>query len=147
MMNDMELDELLNNWKPPAIPASLREGVCRAIPVRTALPERTTWGRWRLWLAAASVATFVIAILLSNRNAFTTPLIPPPFTVDSEIIRYDDGSLVEKGPKMLAIRSFNQDGSELILSWSSNDDSFGVFVWRLELAVRGAIETSTVNSA
>src|SRR5437868_7261508 len=106
-MNGMELDELLNNWETPAIPPSMRERVRRAIPARTTVPERTTWKRWRMWLAAASVTTFVIAILLSNTNAYPTPIVPPPFTVDSEIIRYDEGSIVEKGPTRMEVTSFN----------------------------------------
>jgi len=92
-----------------------------------------------MWLAAASAATFVVAVLLFDTNAFPQKITSPPFTVESEIVRHDEGSIVHSGPTALLVTSYNQDGSEVILSWSSHNKMFHKAVFRTELALRGFI--------
>src|SRR5262249_23799676 len=130
-MNDLELDELLNTWECPRIPPSLRDRVSAAVG-----PKKRT--NWKMWLAATA-ATFVVAVLGFNTKAFPQKITLPPFTVESEINRYDERSIVESGPTTFFITSYNQDGSEMILSWYSHDRMLDKAVWETELALRGFI--------
>lgn len=121
-MNDTELDELLNSWKTPPVPASLREGVRAGVAENRRRPLRALAAGWKLWTAAA--ATIVAAVVLAGTNAFPERPAQPPFTVESEITRYSGSILNYYGypePKSAAMTSYNQDGSEIILSWSSLD--------------------------
>ena len=47
-MNDTELDEMLDQWEAPPVPASLREkragGICRGQETRSCLPRRRSVG-------------------------------------------------------------------------------------------------------
>jgi hypothetical protein len=116
-MNDTELDEMLDSWKSPAVPASLREGVRDGIAAGRRKPLRAIAAGWKLWTAAAAAAIVAIVILAGN-NAFPERAGLPPYTVESEIHRYS-GSHLE--PETATMTSFNQDGSEVVLSWSSPD--------------------------
>jgi hypothetical protein len=120
-MNDTELDELLNSWKTPPVPASLRRGVQAGIAANRRRPLHGLTAGWKLWTAAA--AAIVAAVVLAGSNAFPERSGLPPFTVDSEITRYPGSNLGEGylEPKSAAMTSYNQDGSEIILSWSSLD--------------------------
>ena len=120
-MNDTELDELLNSWKTPPVPGSLREGVRAGISTNRRRPLRSLATGWKLLTAAA--AAIVVAIVFAGTNAFPARTPLPPFTVESEITRYAGSSLGGRylEPKSAAMTSYNQDGSEVILSWSSLD--------------------------
>jgi len=120
-MNDTELDELLNSWKTPPVPRSLREGVRAGIPANRRRLLRSLATGWKLLTAAA--AAIVVAVVLAGTTAFPEKVGLPPFTVESEITRYPGPSLGDRylEPKSAAMTSYNQDGSEIILSWSSLD--------------------------
>jgi hypothetical protein len=120
-MNDTELDELLNSWKTPPVPGSLREGVRAGISATRPRPLRSLATGWKVFAAAAGA--IVIAVVFAGTNAFPARAPLPPFTVESEITRYPGPRLGDRylQPKSAVMTSFNQDGSEIILSWSSLD--------------------------
>ena len=86
-MTDRELDEILNQWSAPPASPSLRDRVRAGFPA----PPRHAF-RWRKGFVAAAVLT-TAAILLIATQASPQPVVPVPWTVDSEFVRYaDDGS-------------------------------------------------------
>ena len=132
-MNDKELDELLNTWKTPAAPESLREGVRRGIAAAREVPVRKPFRGWKLLIAGAAVAA--IAFVLADSSAFSEKT-SPPYTVESEIV-LDPGTPDEAcefcwrgdlrafpGPKRVLMTSYNQAGSEVIVTWSAPDHPF-----------------------
>ena len=57
-MNDTELDRLLDTWKAPAVPATVRNGLRERLP-RT---ERLRFGRPLRWALAIAIASATLAI-------------------------------------------------------------------------------------
>jgi hypothetical protein len=119
-MNDTELDELLNTWKAPEAPESLRRRVRAGFNARTERPKfRWSWGK-------SLIAGGAVALLLIVTQAVpqTIRLVSPepkhPYTVLSEFVRYaDDGS-----PTIgMHTTSYNdQYGRETLLSRSVADN-------------------------
>ncbi len=111
-MTDIELDDILNSWSAPQVPASLRERVRRAA-IR---PERAPWV-WRkgLWGAvAAGLAAMLVVTTLATPQ--TLPAIPPPYTVQSEFLQYASDGSATVG---MLVTSFNDaKGREVVLSKS-----------------------------
>ncbi|HTB15449.1 MAG TPA: hypothetical protein VK752_27955 [Bryobacteraceae bacterium] len=113
-MNDTELDELLNTWKVPAAPRSLRESV------RTALQAKAERRRKR-WIAVLVPAVLGMAALLlfvtpaiPQRMGLTAPPVKHPYLVDSEFVRYSkDGS---PAIDMYSTSYNDQYGREILLS-------------------------------
>lgn len=138
-MNDTELDELLNSWKTPPVPGSLREGVRAGISSHRRRTPRSLATGWRLLAAAASM--IVVAVVLAGTNAFPARGPLPPFTVESEITRFSGPVLndLNPEPKSAAMVSYNQDGSEIIVSWSSLDPPLDAAVSEAVAVVRDGI--------
>jgi hypothetical protein len=156
-MNDTELDELLDTWKTPPLPRSLKETVHARIAAKR---RRRPWellSAWRLLTAGAAAAALVF--LLANTSAFSEKVSPPPYTVDSEITLYpvqrvfmlqprpNSDSRVSRcwscwigsGPESALMTSFNQAGTEVVLSWSAPGHPFEGAVWAAKLAASNAI--------
>lgn len=86
-MNDTELDEILDKWSAPPVPASLRKRVRAGFAPR---PQRRL--RWTKSLVAAAVFAAAVFFLITTQ-ASPQPPPPVPWTVDSEFLRHaDDGS-------------------------------------------------------
>ena len=136
-MNDNELDELLNTRKTSPTPASLRERVPVGIVVR-----HKRLSRQRFLVAAAAV--LAVVFLLTNTSAFSEKVIAQPYTVDSEIILHPGTpgcpNCWMEGPKHALMTSYNQAGSEVLLSWSAPDDPLGAVFWTAKLMVSDVIE-------
>jgi hypothetical protein len=106
-MTDRELDETLNQWSAPPAPPSLRDRVRGGFPT----PPRHAF-RWRKGFIAAAVLA-AAAILLIATQASPQPVVPIPWTVDSEFIHYaDDGS----SSIYMYGTSYQSDTSEVLLS-------------------------------
>lgn len=58
-MNDSELDELLDTWKAPSVPATLRAGFQSRLPAK---PRRRVAGIPRRWIAAVLFAAGMLAV-------------------------------------------------------------------------------------
>jgi hypothetical protein len=133
-MNDTELDELLNTWKPPEPSASMRERVRTGIAVKPAV--RHLFPGWRWVTAGAAVAAAVL--IMVNTSAFSAKPSPPPYVVDSEITLYGDLpgwlNVGYSGPQTALMTSYNQVGTEVLLSWTSPDHPFDGAVWTAALA-------------
>jgi hypothetical protein len=147
-MNDTELDELLSTWKTPPVPASLREGVRASVAARRRHPLRELFTGWRLLIAGTAVAAVVF--LLADTSAFPEKVSPPPYTVDSEIIMHPGSEecvglppfgkcWLVSGPKHALMTSYNQAGSEVLLSWSAPDEPLKAAFWATKLAVSGLV--------
>jgi len=145
-MNDKELDELLNQWKTPAVSASMRETVRARIAVKQRKPLWTWFWGWKP--VAAATAVFAIAVVLTNTYAFPRKDGPPPFIVESEITRYDDFDCLMcwllpayPGPSHARMTSYNENGSEVVLSWFSPGKlRLPAALWSAKLAVSGAFD-------
>ena len=135
-MNDTELDELLNTWKIPEPSASMRERVRTGIAVKPARPVRHLFPGWRWVTACAAVAAAVL--IMVNTSAFSAKPSPPPYMVDSEITLYDNVpgwlNVGYSGPQTATMTSYNQAGTEVLLSWTSPDHPFDGAVWTAVLA-------------
>jgi hypothetical protein len=110
---------------------------------------RQTSRRWKWLIAGASVAGVVL--LLANTSAFPSKIGKTPYTVDSEIILYDVFSVpsgcgfcsfypVHSHPKRVLIASYNEAGSEVLLSWSAPNERLGGAFWAARLWVARAID-------
>jgi len=133
-MTDNELDEMLNQWKAPAVRESLREdlrGRFAAGPVRA---NRSRW--WRRMLDAmprtrirrvavvavgAAAALFAIMQVSPQTVRLASNGFRIPYYVEYEFERYaDDGS----APHQTRITSFPYGGGEIIMSVTESGDSF-----------------------
>jgi hypothetical protein len=113
-MNDTELDQLLETWSVPPVPASLRASVKTGFDAR---PRRNVLRPPRKFLLAAAIlggVTFLLAVALALPQTLrvVSPAVRAPYVVDSDVLRYagDGTSSVE-----LHLRSYNSNGSEIVL--------------------------------
>jgi hypothetical protein len=110
-MNDTELDQLLNTWDAPPVPASLRAGVLVGFHSR---PERRKFRGLRVLISAAGIACFLLGVTLALPQTLKliSPTVRAPYIVDSDIVRYgfDGTPSVE-----LSLGSYNNDGSEVVV--------------------------------
>jgi len=122
-MNDTELDELLDQWAAPPVPASLREKVRAEYGARTQIVPGRSVMNWRRTMFAAAMAGAGAFLLLVTVALSQTP--PPekiPYTVDSEFMRYGgDGS---RAVEMYLTSYMNQNGGEALVSRSIPDHPF-----------------------
>jgi hypothetical protein len=111
-MNDTELDQLLNAWSVPPMPASLRAGVQVGFHSR---PDRRKFPVVRVMITAAGIGLFLLAITLALPQTLrlVSPSVRAPYIVDSDIVRYgfDGTPSVE-----LSLGSYNNDGSEVVVN-------------------------------
>lgn len=133
-MNDRELDELLNTWKAPAPRESLREAVRAGIEPKRWRPGRPLFTRWRL---ASVAAVVILAFTLASPNVLWRAR--PAFTVDSKVTYYVPFGAPPWYPAVLPesplVTSYNDEGSEVILSWSSPEHPFQTLLWKVRLAI------------
>jgi hypothetical protein len=110
-MNDTELDQLLNTWDAPPVPASLRAGVRVGFHSR---PERRKFRGLRVLISAAGIACFLLGVTLALPQTLKliSPTVRAPYIVDSDIVHYgfDGTPSVE-----LSLGSYNNDGSEVVV--------------------------------
>ncbi len=146
-MSDNELDELLNAWKTPPVPGSLRAAVEDAIAVGRRKPRKVLRS-WRLVFASAAV--IAVVFVLTNTSAFPQKTPPPPYTVDSEIVLHPGSeeclgtSLSSRcwmvsGPQHALMTSYNRAGSEVLVSWSAPDEPVAAAFWTAKLTVSDLI--------
>jgi hypothetical protein len=137
-MNDTALDNLLDTWSAPPVPASLRESVRAGF---VANPDRSPgvppWiatlvpSARKSLLAGAILAVgaffFVVALALSQTDRIVAPPAGVPYIVDSEFVQYsDDGS-----PSVeMYTTSYSLDGHEILLSRSLPGIPFGTAIGR-----------------
>lgn len=139
-MNDTELDELLDQWSAPPAPASLRESVRAGYAaglenktspdVRHGIAAFVPGARKRL-LAAAVLGVGVFLVIVTQAFpqmlGLGSPSVKPPYTVDSEFLRYGDGgsSSAQLHRIQMLSTSYNLNGREIILSRSLPGNPFG----------------------
>jgi hypothetical protein len=137
-MNDAELDEVLDQWRVPPVPASLRERVRTGLAASRspAAPHRVLVGRRSAFVPSARktlVAATIVAVgaflfAVTQALSQTPPPVRIPYTVDSEFIRYgDDGS---PAVEMYSTSYTNQNGGEILLSRSIPGHPFETAVGR-----------------
>jgi hypothetical protein len=137
-MNDRELDEMLNLWKVPPVPASLRARVREGIEAKPISSLRLLFPGWKFLTAGAAVV--VAVFVLANTSAFSEKVPRPPFTVDSEIIIRDTRYMEAYEPVNAVMTSYNQAGSEVMLSWLVPDHPLQSALWGVKLAFGNAVE-------
>ena len=146
-MNDNELDELLDVWKTPPVPASLRVAVEDGIALGGSKPRKLLSG-WRLVFASAALVAVVF--VLTNPAAFPQRMPPPPYTVDSEISLYPGSGeclgtplssrcWMVSGPQHALMTSYNRAGSEVLMSWSAPHEPLAAAFWTAKLAISDLI--------
>jgi len=137
-VNDTELDEMLDKWPAPPVPASLRENLRAAFAAtleQKPLHDRRT--RWvTKWLPGPRKSVFAgsalgaALLLLIVTQALPQPLPPEniPYTVDSEFVRYtDEGS---PAVEMYLTSYTGQNGAEALVSRSLPNQLFGTALGR-----------------
>jgi hypothetical protein len=117
-MNDTELDDMLNQWESPKVPARLRESIKLPPPQRK---WRLSWPSWHLskGLLAGALAGLAMCFI-GITAAFPQVLTPTPrFNLLSEYLEYnDDGS-----SRIQEYRaSTAQNGQETIIERTNPDN-------------------------
>ena len=121
-MNDNELDEMLNQWKAPAMRDSLREDLRAGFAARSERAKAPKRTMRRLPFATIAAAALLFAIIqVSPRTiSMASPGFRIPFYVEFEFERYtDDGST----PHQLRITLFPYAGHEIVMSMTESGDS------------------------
>jgi hypothetical protein len=124
-MNDTELDDLLDSWTAPPIPASLRESVHAEFAARHERTRvREPRARKRRFAAAILCAA---ALLLVVAQAHPGAPVRAPYIVDSEFVRYanDGSSSID-----MYTKSYELNGAEILKSRSIAGDPFGSMLGR-----------------
>ncbi len=137
-MNDTELDEMLNQWTVPPVPATLREsvraGFAAAQPLThpTPVPVRRKFvvmsAARKTLLAAAILVAGIFLFAAAQALSQTPPPVHIPFTVDSEYLLYGD-----TGSPTLAMVSTSYTappGQEVLLSRSIPGQPIGTALGR-----------------
>jgi hypothetical protein len=110
-MNDTELDQLLNTWSVPPVPASLRASVRAGFHARL---ESRKFPVVRVLIAAVSIGVFLLAVTLALPQTLSliSPPVRAPYVVESDVVRYaaDGTSSLE-----VQLTSYNNNGSEIVL--------------------------------
>lgn len=93
----------------------------------------------RVWKPVlAIVMVLVVVLFLANTLTFQQNMNPPPYTVTSQITLQQSTAgcpnCWTEGPRHVLMTSYNQVGSEVVLSWSAPDDVFGAVAWAAKLA-------------
>jgi hypothetical protein len=140
-MNDTELDEILDSWTAPPVPASLREraraGFSAAMEQKTIPVARVSWKaafprRARKGLLAVAVLVLAALVLLVIQGVAQTlrPVAPPvqaPYVVESEFVQYaSDGSR----EVVMHTTSYSQVGTEVLLSRTLPGNPIGTAIAR-----------------
>jgi hypothetical protein len=141
-INDTEPNELLHTWKTPSAPTPLRDRVRAGIAARHRTPLRKILRGWKFLVASAAV--LAVVFLLANIPTFPEKVSRPPYTVDSEIILHPGTQGCPNcwtgGPKHALMTSYNQAGSEVLLSWSAPGNPLGAVFWAAKLTVDNMVE-------
>jgi len=129
-MNDTELDEILDTWSVPPVPAAMREsvraGFAASLELKVTHRARPRWiaafARKSL-LAGGILGTGAFLLLIVTQAFPQTPTGRIPYTVDSEFVRYaEDGSSTVE----MYSRSYNDDNeNEILLLRSLPGSPFG----------------------
>jgi hypothetical protein len=147
-MNDTELDEMLNKWEAPAAPASLRAKVQAGFSSDRPRQE-APGGLWH-WITSFTPRKAVLGVIALTAGALlcvvtlalaqTLTLSPPPYTVESKCVRYADerGNAAE-----MILTSYNDKGSEIVLSRSLPGNLFGTVATRVTDAASSLITRFT----
>jgi hypothetical protein len=140
-MNDTELDEILDSWTAPPVPASLHErartGFSAAIEQERIPVARVSWKtafarRARKGLLAVAVVALAALVLLVIQGVAQTlrsasPPVQAPYVVDSEFVQYgSDGAPVV----VMRTTSYSQDGKEVLLSRTLPGNPIGTAIAR-----------------
>jgi len=137
-VNDTELDEMLDRWQAPPVPASLRENVRAGFvasleqkPLRDRRARsHTAWlpGLRKSLFAGAALGAGLLLLIVTQALPQTPPPVNLPYTVDSEFVRYaDDGS---KSVEMYLTSYTGQNGGEVLISRSIPNHLFGTALGR-----------------
>ncbi len=147
-MNDTELDEMLDKWEAPAAPASLRAKVQAGFSPDRPRHEapRGPW-HWitsftprKTVLGGIAVAVGALLCLVTLALPQTLILSSPPYTVESKCMRFAD----ERGPAAeMILTSYNDKGSEIVLSRSLPGNLFGTVATRVTDAASSLITRFT----
>ncbi len=146
-MNDTELDEMLNKWEAPPPSASLRAKVQAGFsPDRPR--QQAPGGLWH-WLTSFTPRKTVVGgialagallCLVTLALPQTLTLSPPPYTVESKCVRFAD----ERGHAAeMILTSYNDKGSEIVLSRSLPGNLFGTVATRITDAASSLITRFT----
>jgi len=140
-MNDLELDEILERWNVPPVPATLR-GRVRVQFAALAERRRTFRPRWRLCAGALAVLGTVL-LVVTQAFPQKLPAVHPPYTVDSEFITYDD-----LGAASVAMysTSYAVSGKEIVLA-KSFGDPLTTALWRMADGVSSVVQRLTLPFA
>ena len=104
-MNDSELDEILNEWRAPSPPPSMRKRVQAGF--LTLRPRKRRWRKSVVAAGALASATFFLLVT----QAFPQHPARLPWSVDSEFVRYaDDGSASIE----MDSTSYESNGAEIL---------------------------------
>jgi hypothetical protein len=123
-MNDTELDDMLNQWDAPPVPASFRDKVRAGLAAGLGRPvrRRFTWHSWHVgrglfagMAAGAALFLFVMAQAFPQSLVSSSPVLGYPYLVRSNVISYSpDGSWRVESTRM----SYSYKGSEIVMTES-----------------------------
>lgn len=129
-MNDTELDEMLKRWGAPAVRASWREGLRAQLeskPAGRTFAQRMAglwpdFGKGAFALATAGVCLFAVSAAFPQVSAIFS--WSPPYTVDSEVIRYADDGTATVEKYVTAYADYSGRQSQIVVSVTYPDSLF-----------------------
>src|SRR5688572_13683058 len=133
---DPQLSRLLREWlvedAPPALDARVL-GILkprRRFPIARRILAIASGARKTRWTAAVVGITFLIVVTqaIPQTLKLISPATPPPYTVDSEYIRYTDDGV--RTVEMFSTSYTNENGGEVILERTIPDNPLGTAVGR-----------------
>jgi len=128
-MNDTELDEMLDQWKAPSPPASLRERVRAGFSASHPEPRVNLWrwigaiAPWRTALAGSALGLAGFLGIVSLASPQTVTVKSAPYVVESRCAQSVHGG----NPFLLHVidmLSYNENGREITLSEWVPDSMF-----------------------
>jgi len=118
-MNDTELDDMLNQWDAPPVPASLREKVRAGLALRKSPGKRwftlPSWhiGKGLFAGVAAGAALFLVVMAQAFPQSFvsSSPVLGYPFYVRSNVTEYAADGSSRIGANL---SSYSYKGTEIV---------------------------------
>jgi hypothetical protein len=125
-MNDTELDEILDTWKAPPAPTTLRP---RTLSRFAPKERRRIAPIVRKSLVAIALAAMLLFTIQAIPQTFT-PRVPPPYTVDSVFVRYSPSGAHKA--QMFTTSYNDTTGREILLSrYSQGGNILGTALLRI----------------
>ncbi|MEP6716500.1 MAG: hypothetical protein ABJC09_13100, partial [Terriglobia bacterium] len=130
-MNDQELDQILDEWKTPMAPDSLRDGVRNRFRQAVARPVRNWW-IGSFMPRAGAIAAAALFVLVLTKGAASVLWAPEEASNAAFTIETESRDYFEDGSSSASVYSaaYDENGRQVPLSRSVPNDRLGTLQLR-----------------